>query len=741
MTTKSDRDGTHYRTCPLCEATCGLAIEVEGGRVKRIRGDEQDVFSRGYVCPKGATLKDLHEDRDWLRAPLLGRGDAGRSASFDAAFDEIARRLPPIVERYGRDAVGIYLGNPTVHNIAGGLYVRPLIKSLGTKNVFSASTVDQMPRHVSSGLLYGSPGSIPVPDLDRCDLLVMLGANPLESNGSLCTAPDFPGRLKALRARGGRLVVIDPRRTRTADLADVHLPIRPGTDAQLLLALAQVLFDEGRVRPGAAERWLNGLDELRAVVAPWTPERAARATGIAAPTIRELARSIADARSAAVYGRIGVNTVRHGTLTSWAGDVVTMLAGHLDAPGGLMWPTAANSRPSKSGPGGRGFQTGRWRSRVSGHPEVMGEFPVAALAEEIETPGEGQIKALITIAGNPALSAPNGGRLAKALASLDFMVSIDPYRNETTRHADVLLPPPTPLERSHFDLAFYGLAVRNVANYSAPVFETDAPQESELLARLALAVQGQGAGADSAAVDEMLVGAVVEAAVHNQASPLHGHGPAEVAAHAAGRPGPERIIDVLLRGGPFGDRLSLDELERNPHGIDLGALEPRLPDVLRTASGRIELLPEPIAADLERLELEDGAATPGLLLIGRRHLRSNNSWMHNVEKLVRGRDRCTLQMHPDDAKPLGLEGEGARARIRSRVGEVVAPVELTDSIMRGVVSLPHGWGHSGAGLQLGVATRHAGVNSNVLTDDAVLDAPSGTAVLNGIPVEIEAVSS
>jgi anaerobic selenocysteine-containing dehydrogenase len=370
----------------------------------------------------------------------------------------------------------------------------------------------------------------------------------------------------------------------------------------------------------------------------------------------------------------------------------------------------------------------------------MGEFPIASLAEEIETPGEGQIKALITIAGNPALSAPNGSRLAEALASLEFMVSIDPYRNETTRHADVLLPPPTPLERSHFDLAFYGLAVRNVVNYSAPIFATDAPQESELLARLAFAVQGKGSGVDLDAVDDMMVNVVAEAAVHNEASAVHGESAADLVAKSKGKPGPERIIDVLLRGGPFGDRLSLEEVERHPHGIDLGALEPQLPGLLRTQSGCIELMPDAIVAELERLETESGEAASGLVLVGRRHLRSNNSWMHNVEKLVSGRDRCTLQIHPDDAKARGLEGEGVHARIRSRVGEVVAPVEQTDSIMRGVVSLPHGWGHVGAGLQLGVATRHAGVNSNVLTDDERLDRPSGTAVLNGIPVEIEVVA-
>ncbi len=734
-------DGTHYRTCPLCEATCGLAIEVEDGRVTRIRGDEDDVFSRGYVCPKGATLKDLHEDPDWLKTPLLGRGGEARDASFDEAFAEVERRLRPIIEEHGRNAVAIYLGNPNVHNMAGGMYVRPLIKAIGTKNVFSASTVDQMPRHVSSGLLYGGPGIIPVPDLDRTDLLVMLGANPLESNGSLCTAPDFPGRLKALRARGGRLVVIDPKRTRTAEIADTHLAIRPGTDVQLLLAMAHVLVEEERTSLGAAEGHVEGLAELEAALSTWTPERAAEATGISAATIRDLARSLAEAERAVVYGRIGTNTVRYGALTSWATDIVTLLAGHLDAPGGLMWPRAAHARASDGRAGGKGFVTGRWQSRVRGAPEVMGEMPVSVLAEEIDTPGEGQVRALVTIAGNPVLSTPNGDRLAKALSKLDLMISVDPYRNETTCHADIHLPVPTPLERSHYDLAFYGLSVRNVARYSPPVFETDQPQESEVLGRLALIAQGQPVDADPKGLDDMMAGGAMQASVANDASPVAGHDAAALLAESADRPGPERIIDAMVRGGPYGDRLSLAELESSPHGIDLGALEPQLPGVLRTPSGRIELMPPPIAEELERLEAESGAASPEYVLIGRRHLRSNNSWMHNVERLVRGRDRCTLQIHPDDAKALGLDGAEARARVRSRVGELVVPVEATDALMRGVVSLPHGFGHDVEGARLRVAAKHAGVNTNLLTDEEVVDRLSGTSVLNGIPVEIEAASA
>jgi anaerobic selenocysteine-containing dehydrogenase len=729
---------THYRICPLCEATCGLELTVEGDRVTRVRGDAANVFSGGYLCPKGASIGDLHADPDRLRKPLIREGDSWREVSFDEAFAEIERRLAPLLEAHGPSGVGVYLGNPNVHNLGGGLYGRPFLKALRTRNIFSASTVDQMPRHVSSGLLYGGPTLIPVPDLDRTDYLLMLGANPLESNGSLCTAPDFPGRLRAIRERGGKVVVVDPRRTRTADAADAHLAIRPSGDVYLLLAIAQVLLDEGLTTLGAAGDHVDGLDAIRERVRPFTPAAVSEHTGLGAESIAQLARELAAAPSAAIYTRIGAHTVRFGTLTSWAGDLVTLLTGNLDRAGGLMWPLAAHARASAEKPGGRGFQVGRWRSRVKDLPEVMGELPVATLADEIATPGEGQIRVLFAIGGNPALSAPNSGRLEAALEGLDLMVSVDLYRNETSRHAHVILPPPSPLERGHYDLAFNGLSVRNVAQYSHPVFDTDAPQESELLARLALIAMGQGAEADPATVDDMLAGAVLQDVVANEASALHGKDLDALREEGAKRPGPERILDLLLRSGPYGDRLSLAALEDAPHGIDLGPLEARLPGLLRTPSGRIELCPELIAQQLDELEasLATGPA-PGLVLIGRRHVRSNNSWMHNIEKLVKGKPRCTLQVHPDDAKELGLSN-GGQARVRSRVGEIQALVEIDAGIRRGVVSLPHGWGHGQPGSALSVAARYAGVNTNLLTDEQAMDTPSGTAVLNGIPVEVAA---
>lgn len=741
-----------YRTCPLCEATCGLEIHHRDGVVTRIRGDREDVFSRGYVCPKGASLKSLHEDPDRLRTPWIREGSKWREATWPEAFAEVERGLAPIVAR-GGGAVGVYLGNPNVHNMAGSFFVRPLLKALRTRNLFSASTVDQMPRHVACGFLFGSGGLMPVPDLDRTQHLLMLGANPLESNGTLCTAPDFPGRLAAIRKRGGKVVVVDPRRTRTAKKADEHLPIRPGTDVYFQLALAQVLVDEKLVTLGANAEWIDGLERLPDLLLPYAPERVAALTGIDADTIRRHARELAAADSAAVYGGMANHTVEFGALSAWSADLLNILTGNLDRAGGVMFANAAHSRPvhKRSDPqehrGGKGFVTGRWRSRVRNWAEVQGELPVATLAEEIETPGEGQIRALLTVGGNPVLSTPNGARLDAALADLEFMVSVDPYRNETTRHAHVILPPPSPLERSHYDVAFYGISVRNVANYSPAIFESENPSEAEILARLALIAQGQGAAADPSLVDELLIGGAIQAAVADEETPLSTRDPAELRAMVRGDSANDRILDVLLRCGPYGDGfgarpdgLSLEKLEQNPHGIDLGPLQPRLPEILRTPSGHIELTPPPIIEDFERLaaRMEARAGESGLLLIGRRHVRSNNSWMHNLEPLVSGRPRCTLQLHPDDAAAVGLS-TGDTARVRSRVGVLEVPVEVTEDIMAGVVSLPHGWGHDRPGTQMRIARQHAGVNANILTDDLAIDVLSGNAILNGVPVQLERV--
>ncbi len=747
---------TTFRTCPLCEAGCGLEITLRGDEVVRIRGDRDDVFSHGYICPKGSTLKQLHEDPDRIRTPLVKRDGRFVEVSWDEAFEEIERRLMPILEAHGRDAVAIYLGNPSAHSLGAILYGRFAVKALGSANMFSASTVDQRPKELSAGLMFGLPLTIPIPDIDRTDYVLMLGANPYASNGSLATAPDWPGRIEALRARGGRLVVVDPRRSRTAEAADEHVFIRPGTDAFLLMAIAHVLFEDGLVDLGTVGEFVSGLDEVERLVGDFTPDAVAPVTGVAAADIRRLARELAAARTACVYGRMGTTTQEFGTLASWLVDVLNVCTGNLDRPGGAMFTTPATGSGNLRGKAGvgRGLKIGRRSSRVRGLPETMGELPVVAMAEEIETEGEGQIRALVTVAGNPVVSTPNGGgRLDAALASLDFMVSVDIYLNETTRHADVILPGPDPLEKSHYDVALLQLAIRNVANYSPPVIASDEPQEWEILAKLALIFQGMGAAADASIVDDMAISGLVQNAVGDETSPIHQRDPDEILAALEPKRGPERLIDFMLRTGPYGDGfddasdgLSLDALIAQPHGIDLGPLEPRLPDALRTPSGTIELAPEPLVDDVARLRAAlsdragDGDDSRGLVLVGRRQLRSNNSWMHNLEVLVKGKPRCTLHIHPDDAARLGL-ADGDPAEVRSRTGAVVAPVEITDGIMPGVVSIPHGWGHDVDGVQLSIAsTIGAGVNSNLLADDTLFDPLSGNAVLNGIPVSVAPVA-
>jgi anaerobic selenocysteine-containing dehydrogenase len=729
-----------FATCPLCEATCGLELTLSNDGVDRIRGDADDVFSHGFICPKGASLKELHDDPDRLRTPLV-RDATGelRPASWDEAFGEIDRRLGAIWDEHGRQALGIYIGNPSAHNLSVLTYGRVLVKALQTRNIFSASTVDQYPKQMASALLFGSGASVAVPDVDRTDHLLILGANPLASNGSLLTAPDMRGRLRAIRARGGKVVVVDPRRTRTAREADEHHFIRPGTDALLLFALVHTLFDERLEDLGTLAPHVAGLDEVRELATGFAPEEVADACGIAADEIRRMARELATAPRAAVYGRIGTTTQRFGTTASWLVDVLNVVTGNLDRPGGAMFarPAAGSSNTSGEPGRGRGGAFGRWRSRVRGLGEIFGELPVACLAEEIETPGDGQIRALLTIAGNPVVSTPNSERLAAALDDLDFMVSVDIYVNETTRHADVILPGPSPLQRSHYDLALLGLAVRNVANYSPPALERDpqVPEEWETLLRLGGIATGQGPNADVAAIDRFVAHEVARRQSTDSSSGLHGRDPEELLAEVAPRVGPERVLDLQLRGGPY--RVTLADLEAAPHGIDFGPLEPRMPEVLRTPSGMIELAPEALVADVARLYRALAEPVNGTMtLVGRRELRSNNSWMHNLPTLVRGKERCTALVHPDDAARLGLV-DGEEAVVRSRTGEIVVPVEVTDDVMPGVVSIPHGWGHDLPGVALSVAGAHAGTNSNVLADELVVEPLSGTAVLNGIPVELE----
>src|SRR3954452_17273406 len=587
-----------YRTCPLCEATCGLEITLDGDRITAIRGDREDVFSHGFLCPKGVALKDLHEDPARLRTPLVRRDGELVPTSWDEAYATIAERLGPILVDHGRDAVAVYAGNPSAHNLSALLYIRVLAKALGSRNIYTASTVDQRPKEISAALMFGHQLTIPVPDLDRTQHLLILGANPLHSNGSLLTAPDVRGRLRAIRARGGKVVVIDPRRTRTPQEAAEHHFIRPGTPALLLFALVHVLLAEGLARPGRLADLSSGSEEVRALATEFAPERVAGACGIAAGEIRRLARELAAAPRAAVYGRIGTTTQEFGTLASWLVDVLNVLTGNLDREGGAMFPRAAvGARNTQGAPGiGRGVQLGRWRSRVRGLPESFGELPVACLAEEIETPGEGQIRALITLAGNPARSAPNSARVERALASLDLYVALDVYVNETTRHADVILPAPSPLQRPHYDVAFYQLSVRNVANSSPPVIEPDPalPDEWVTLLRLSLIAAGRPHDANLDELDRLVASEVLRRATAGEHSPVAGRDVQGLLAELDARVGSERLLDAMLRTGPYGDRfgaragLTRAAPQAAPHGIARGPREPRLPEALRTASGTIE---------------------------------------------------------------------------------------------------------------------------------------------------------
>jgi len=749
---REQQEGTRvaFRTCPLCEAGCGLEITLVDDEVKRIRGDRDDVFSHGFICPKGSTLKQLHEDPDWHRKPLVKRDGRFVEVGWDEAFATIESGLMPILAEHGRDSAAVYIGNPSAHSLAPMFYGRTLIGAMGTRNRFSASTVDQRPKEISTSLMFGSV-AVPVPDLDRTDHIVLLGANPYASNGSLCTAPDFPGRLERIQERGGKVIVVDPRRSETAAKADQHVAIRPGTDAHLLAAIAHTMFEERVADPSNVSQYCDGLDDLPELFAAYTAERVAVVCGVDASVITELARELVSAPTAVVYGRMGTATQEFGTITSWLIDVINILSGNLDRVGGAMFTKGAAGQPSTKGaPGvGRGFRMGRVTSRVSGLPESFGEFPVTALPEEIETPGEGQVRALITVAGNPVSSNPNSGRLDKALAGLEFMVSVDPYVNETTRHADVILPPPDPLQKSHYDIALLNFGVRNVSNYSPAVLPLDDGQMSEweILLRLSAVLLGAGSDADGAGVDQIdteVARAILASAARDEHSVVYGRDVDELVELLGDRRGPDRLLDIVLRTGPYGDGfglnpdgLTLDVLVENPHGVDFGPLEPgRIPELLRTPSGKIDVVPDLIRGDMARLdESLDRDWGAQIVLVGRRHVRSNNSWMHNIGVLTKGRNRCTLQIHPDDADRLGISN-GSPARVKSRVGEVIVDAELTDGIRPGVVSIPHGFGQNMPGVELRVATEYRGVNTNIVTDEYFRDELSGNIALNGVPVTV-----
>jgi anaerobic selenocysteine-containing dehydrogenase len=729
-----------YRTCTLCEAMCGIVVEVEqdseGERVGKIHGDARDPFSRGHICPKVMALSDLHHDEDRLRTPLKRTGAHFSPISWEQAFDEVACNLKRVQQSHGKSAVAVYQGNPTVHN-SGTMLMSPLfVRSLRTKNRFSATSVDQLPHMLASYLMFGHQLLIPIPDIDRTDYMLVLGANPAVSNGSLMTAPGAADRLQAIIARGGKVVVLDPRRSETAALASEHHFIRPGSDALFLLAVLHTLFAEKHVRLGALASLVEGLDAVAAIAKRFAPERVAGQTGVSAETIKRIAHEFAGQPRAVCYGRVGVSTQEFGALSCWLINVLNIVSGNLDREGGAMFPQPAIDPLRLTAffsPGH--FAT--YHSRVRKLPEFSGELPVATLAEEIDTEGEGQIRALVTSAGNPVLSTPNGARLERALETLDYMVAIDFYLNETTRHAHIILPPSGPLEHDHYDLAFHLLAVRNTAKYAEALFERapEARHDFEIFNELTLRMADTPRERLKARAQYLVLKKL----------------------------GSRGILDILLRSGPYGDRflplrprarkralglkegLSIRALLAAPHGIDLGPLRPCLAQRLPKRHGRIVLAPSAMRQDLARLEESLVCAPaspqhtpPALVLIGRRHLRSNNSWLHNSPRLVRGPPRCTLQMHPNDAEARGLS-KGCRVEVKSNVGAVEVSLEITDALMEGVVSLPHGFGHARPGTQLRIANAHAGASINDVTDDARVDLLSGNASFSGVPVSVRKV--
>ena len=700
---------THYRACHLCEAICGLEIKTQGDEVISIKGDKDDPLSQGYICPKATALQDLQSDPDRLRQPVKREGDKWIPISWEEALNTVAEKLVATQEKYSANAVGFYAGNPNVHNYGNMTHGTLLRKAVKTKSNYSATSLDQLPHHLSSYIMYGHQSLIPIPDIDNTKYMLIIGGNPLASNGSIMTVPNVKKRLQAIQQRGGRFVVIDPRRTETAEIADQHIFIRPGSDAYLLMAMIYTLFDEGLVDTGHLSDLLEGFDTVKNICQSFTPELAQQKTGVDAQIIRQLARDMATTDAAVCYGRMGVSVQTHGVLCQWAIQIINILTHSLDVQGGAMLTAPAMGYVTSGASGAGHFAV--WHSRVSGLPEFAGELPSAALAEEILTEGKGQIRAMVTVAGNPVLSAPNGNEMDKALASLDFMASIDFYINETTRHADIILPPTSALEHDHYDIIFHSFAVRNTTRFNAAIFEPseDALHDWQIFNQLSVKIAE-------------LKGTKIK--------PL---------------PAPDQMVDFAIQCGHYGSQtghelaLSLEKIKQAPHGIDLGPLTPSLSERLCTESGKIHLIADFLLEDIARLAEEDNQlADDELLLIGRRHIRSNNSWMHNYQRLVKGKPRWQLLMHPDDLVARKLNDQ-SQVKIQSRVGEVITEVVASDEVMPGVVSLPHGWGHKRKGVNMQIASAQEGVSCNDLTDEKLIDKASGNAALNGVPVRVVVV--
>jgi formate dehydrogenase len=716
----------HTTFCRICEAACGMVATVEDGRITKLRPDRDHPLSQGEACPKGVAMLEVHDDPDRVLHPMRRRadGEGFERVSWREAIADIGTRLRAVRDEHGGDAIGWYMGNPGAFSYSHPLWVKGFVDALGSKHYYTASSQDVSNRFAASALLYGSPALLPIPDLNRTKFLLVVGANPLVSHGSVLTAPRIRHQLDEIVERGGRVVVVDPRRSETARQYE-HVPVQPDSDAQLLLSLLHVIFDEHLEDTAAITEQSTGTQLLRNAAAEHPPEATESATGVPADTVRALARDIAAAESAAIYGRTGSCLGRHGTLVSFLLDALGLVTGNLDRPGGLVFGRPVIALDEVAHRGGLDSY-GKVHSRIGGFPDVLGAMPASLMAEEITTPGDGQMHALFVSAGNPVMSVPDGDKLTRALVELDLLVSIDLYVNETNKHADYVLPAATFLEREDLPIAFLGFYTTPFIQWTEPV------------------VAPRGEARDEWETIDDIAGELGIVPLPIPQLRMLGRRLTRWLT-------PQRLVELLLRTSAQGDlfglrrgKLNLDVLRKHPSGIVVdeqiatGVLRKRI----YTRDKRVNLQPQQLREALDRLRDLGGADSGGefpLRLIGLRELRSHNSWMHNSPMLMRGKRTHAARVHPDDAVAHGLS-DGGGVRITSKHGSLEVAVKVTDEIVAGTVALPHGWGHHG-GWQ--VANAAGGANSNVLAGSAVedLEPLAGMAFLNGIRVKLEPIAA
>ncbi len=709
-----------YRTCHLCEAMCGLQIELDRGEVLSIKGHKEDIYSRGHICPKGVALKELHTDKDRLKEPIKRTANGWKKITWEEAYDTVEREMKKIRKQHGNNAIATYTGNPTVHNAGTALTLYDTINAINTKNRYASHSMDSVPVFVVNQLMYGHAMLSPVPDIEKLDYFLIIGANPIASNGSFMSTPDIRGKLKAIQDRGGKVVVLDPRFTETAKKASEHYFISPESDVLLLLAITNEIFKRKAVVSSRVLDFSDHLDQLKQLVEGYTISSIAPNTGITAEQINHIVDDLLAHDNSVLYGRLGINTQSHGTLCQWLINCINILLGKMDEPGGLMFTLPAIDYVKLMAHESKMF---RYKSRVRQYQEIVGEFPTATLAEEILTEGEGQVKALLTIAGNPARSAPNSALMEEALGALDFMVAVDMYINETTKYANIILPPAVGLETMHYSFVLHIIATRNTTKFSpAPIPISDKQRyDWQILGELQR---------------RLFSGNSLQKIKNNINSRIH----------------PRTKLDMALKTGPYGvlggrfmkkDGLSLKRLLEKKEGIELSPLKPVFPERLFTENKRVDLVPSQMAEELRKLpdwfSAQEAEQFP-FKLIGRRHLRSNNSWMHNLPMLAGGSRRCTAMIHPDDAEDLGIV-DGEKILVSSPIGSINIVAEVTDHVARGVVCIPHGWGHESQGVGLQVARQEAGINVNDIVDHRRVDPLSYNAAFSGQLVAVSKMGS